>query len=70
MKPRHGFTLVELMIVLVIGMIMMGFAVPGFTRLTQSKNAQNARDNLVWMAMRTRARAIERGQVWQLQIDP
>ncbi|MGQ0815926.1 MAG: pilus assembly FimT family protein [Gemmatimonadota bacterium] len=67
---RGGFTLIELMIVLVIGAIGMSFAVPSFTRMTQTKNAQNARDNLVWMGMRARARAIERGQVWQLQIDP
>jgi prepilin-type N-terminal cleavage/methylation domain-containing protein len=67
---RPGFTLIELLMVLLIGVIMMSFAVPSFTRMTQSKSAQSARDNLSWMAMRTRARAIERGQVWLLEIDP
>lgn len=73
MKPagtRSGFSLVELLIVLAIGAILMTFAIPGYTRMTQTKNAQNARDNLVWMGARARAKAIERGQVWQLEIDP
>ena len=67
---RSGFSLVELLIVLAIGAILTSFAIPGYNKMTQAKNAQNARDNLVWMAARTRARAIERGQVWQLEIDP
>lgn len=67
---RSGFSLVELLIVLAIGAILMTFAVPSYTRMTQAKSAQNARDNLVWMGARARARAIERGQVWQLEIDP
>lgn len=48
----------------------MSIAIPGFTRMTKAKNAQTARDNLVWMAARARAKAIERGQVWTLEIDP
>lgn len=67
---RAGFSLVELMLVLVIGAIMMTMAVPGFTRMANARNAQNARDNLVWMAARARAKAIETGRVYQLTIDP
>jgi prepilin-type N-terminal cleavage/methylation domain-containing protein len=69
-SARAGFSLVELLLVLVIGAILMTFAVPGFTRMTASRNAQNARDNLVWMAARARAKAIERGRVYLLTIDP
>jgi prepilin-type N-terminal cleavage/methylation domain-containing protein len=67
---RAGFSLIELLIVMVIGGILMTFAIPGYTKMTAARNAQNARDNLVWMAARARAKAIEMGRVYQLQIDP
>lgn len=67
---RAGFSLIELLLVLVIGAILMTFAIPGFTKMSASRNAQNARDNLVWMAARARAKAIEHGRVYQLTIDP
>lgn len=67
---RGGYTLIELMIVMVIAATLMTFAVPGFTRMIRAKNAQNARDDLVWMAARARSRAIERGQVFLLEINP
>lgn len=67
---RAGFTLIELLVVLVIGVILTSQAVPGFTRMMRAKNAQNARDQLVWMAQRARSRAIERGQIWEMEINP
>src|SRR5688572_23241839 len=70
LRPRAGFSMIELLLVMVIGAILMTFAIPGYTRMTAARNAQNARDNLVWMAARARAKAIEMGRVYQLQIDP
>lgn len=69
-RKANGFTLVELLIALIIFGILLGFAIPAFNRMTRSRNVQNARDALVWMAARTRARAIERGQIHLLEIDP
>ena len=48
----------------------MTFAIPSFTRLMNDRNAQNARDALVWMANRARARAVERGNVQLFEISP
>ena len=67
---RAGFTLIEALLVLIISGILLGYAIPAFNGLTQRRNAQNARDAVVWMAARARARAIEQGQVQLLEIDP
>ena len=67
---RSGYSLVELLTVLALIGILLTFAIPTWTNMTQGKNAQNARDNLVWMGARARAKAIEQGRVWQLEIEP
>jgi prepilin-type N-terminal cleavage/methylation domain-containing protein len=69
-SARAGFTLVELLIVIVIGAALMSYAIPSFTRMSSSRNAQNARDALVWMGSRARSRAIERGEAQLLEINP
>jgi prepilin-type N-terminal cleavage/methylation domain-containing protein len=69
-SAREGFTLVEMLIVMIIFGALLTFAIPSFTQLSKGRNAQNARDALVWMATRARARAIERGEVQLLKIDP
>lgn len=67
---RGGFTLLELLIVMVIGAALLTMAIPNFTRVSAGQNARNARDAVVWMSARARSRAIERGQVMLLEIDP
>jgi prepilin-type N-terminal cleavage/methylation domain-containing protein len=69
-SARAGFTLIELLIVIMISGTLMMIAIPSFSRVTAARNAQNARDAVVWMASRARSRAIERGQTQLLEIDP
>lgn len=69
-RNRDGFTLVELLIVMIIAGILLSYAVPSFMRMTASQNAQNARDRMVWMANRARSIALTRGQVELFEIDP
>jgi prepilin-type N-terminal cleavage/methylation domain-containing protein len=66
---RKGFTLVELLLVIIIGAIMLMMAIPSFNRVTAGQNARNARDQLVWMAARARSRSIERGEVILLEVN-
>jgi prepilin-type N-terminal cleavage/methylation domain-containing protein len=67
---RDGYTLVELLLVIIIGAVLLSMAIPAYNGLTTGQNARNARDAVVWMGARARARAIERGQVHLLEIDP
>ncbi len=67
---RGGFTLIELLMVMIIGAVLLSMAIPSFTRVSAGQNARNARDAFVWMGSRARSRAIERGQVTLLEIDP
>ena len=67
---RGGYTLVELLVTMLIAAIVMSVAVPQFTTMMQRRNAQNARDDFVWMAVRARARAIERGSAYLLEVNP
>jgi prepilin-type N-terminal cleavage/methylation domain-containing protein len=69
-SAREGFTLIEMLIVMIIFGALLTFAIPSFTRMSKGRSAQNARDALVWMGARARARAIERGEVQMLKIDP
>jgi prepilin-type N-terminal cleavage/methylation domain-containing protein len=69
-SARRGFTLIEMLIVMIIFGALLTFAIPSFTQMSKGRSAQNARDALVWMGTRARARAIERGEVQLLKIDP
>ena len=69
---RHrtaGFTGIEILIVLVIGGILMGMALPAFGRALARRGAQNARDALVTLSARARNLAIERGATVTLGVD-
>ena len=69
-SARGGYTLVELLMVIIIGAVLLSMAIPSFTRITAGQNARNARDAVVWMGARARSRAIERGEVVLLEIQP
>ena len=69
-RNRDGYTLIELLIVMIIAGILLSYAIPSFTRMSNGTNARNARDRMVWMANRARNIALSRGQVQLFEIDP
>lgn len=67
---RGGYTLIELLVVMLIASILMSMAVPQFTRMMTAQGAKNARDDFAWMANTAKAKAVERGQTYLLEINP
>ena len=66
-STRHmgGFTLVELMIVLVIAAVLLAIAAPGFRTLLERNRLQSASSNLFASLMLARSEALKRNQpVW------
>jgi len=64
-STRHagGFTLVELMIVLVIAGVLLAIAAPGFRTLLERNRLQSASSNLFASLMLARSEALKRNQV-------
>ena len=58
-----GFTLVELMIVLVIAAVLLAIAAPGFRTLLERNRLQSAASNLYASLMLARSEALKRNQV-------
>lgn len=67
---QTGYTAIEMLVVIVIGAVLMGMAIPAFGRVQARRGAHNARDTLISLAARARSHAVERGENVYLEIDP
>ena len=62
MKYKHaGFTMIELVVVILIGSILTGIAFSSFSSVMGGYSVRGARDTFAVMHARARARAIEAG---------
>lgn len=59
-KTMHGFTIIELMIVLVIAAITLGLALPSFSNLIRNNELATARDSLLASFQFARSEAVNR----------
>lgn len=66
---RHGFTIVELAIVLTIASILIGVAVPRITDAFRQREVNGVRDGIVLLAVQARARAMERARTVEFHLD-
>lgn len=66
---RPGYTIVEMVMVFVVGAILLAMVVNGASGYVSRKRAENARDAFVYVAMRARAVAIERGRNVSLRLS-
>lgn len=63
LKSRSsGFTLIELMVVLILVGIVVGIAVPSFTRLIENNRVISATNSTVGLISFARSEAVKRGQ--------
>lgn len=60
-KPDAGYSLLELMIVLIIGAIILGVTVPAFKAFTKSSDLKNAASQIVTQLTLAREKAISSG---------
>lgn len=65
-----GFTLIEVVITILIGVILTSIALKGFGELGNQTAARSARQTFSALHARTRAHAIERGQTVRLYVEP
>lgn len=73
MTPRphstRGFSLMELMIVLVVLGMLLGFGVPSFHRYSQTQSLRGTAQNLVNTIQLQRSRAMANGQDVRIDFD-
>jgi prepilin-type N-terminal cleavage/methylation domain-containing protein len=68
-RRARGFTLIEVLIVIVVGGILAGIAIKEVGPASGRASVQQARNVFNGMAARARAHAIERGQMTLLVVD-
>ena len=67
---RPGFTLLEILLVLVIGAIVASYGVPRIGQAFDTRAVVDGRDAISWFAARARATALQSGVVTRLEVDP
>ena len=65
----RGFTLVEVVMTMLIGVILISIAIKGFGEIGNQTAARSARQTFASLHARARAHAIERGQIVRLLVD-
>ncbi len=70
LRHRRGFTLLELLIVLVVGGVLSMVTIQSFSQVHGSLGARTAQSTFMTMHAQARASAVERGHNVILRVDP
>jgi prepilin-type N-terminal cleavage/methylation domain-containing protein len=69
-NPRSGFSIIELVVVLMVGSILTGIALMTFEGVSGRYAVNGARQSFMSLHARARAQAVEYGGTVQLNLDP
>ena len=69
-KRRSGFSIIELVVVLMVGSLLTSIAVSSFYGVTGRYATKGARQAFMGMSARARAQAVEYGGTVRLNLDP
>jgi prepilin-type N-terminal cleavage/methylation domain-containing protein len=69
MRDRRGFTLIELVLVMMVGAILASVAVTSFSAVQSRMGTRSAESQFLTMHAQTRALAVERGDIARLVVD-
>ena len=67
---RSGFSIIELVVVLMVGSILTSIAIANFNGVSGRFAVKGARQTLMSMHARARMHAVEYGQIVKLHVDP
>jgi len=70
LRSRRGFTLIEMLIVVVVGGLMSMIAIRSFSQVHGALGARSAQSTFMTIHAQTRALAVERGVPIVLRVDP
>jgi len=69
MKSTRGFTLFELILVMLIMTIAMAIVAPSLAEFLHSRKSTNAVNQILALARHARAQALAEGKVYRLHVD-
>jgi len=69
-KRRSGFSIIELVVVLMVGSVLTSMAITSFNGVSGRYATRGARQTFMAMHARPRAHAVEYGQTVRLNLDP
>lgn len=70
MRSRRGFTLIEMLIVLVVGSMVLGVASREFVHVADQRAVSNVRDEAIRVAYEARSEALRSGRVIYMHVVP
>ena len=69
-KRRSGFSIIELVVVLMVGSVLTSIAITSFNGVSGRFATKGARQTFMAMNVRARAQAVEYGRIVRLNLDP